>query len=98
MGLALTPAGITVAIYLGVMTMALGNVLTIRGMAGLPPGHSATLLLSDPIVATILGVTLLGEHLDPTALIGVALVLGALVMLARPNDPQPDQLLDTPTP
>ncbi|MEN9643460.1 MAG: hypothetical protein RL238_129 [Actinomycetota bacterium] len=83
---ALTPAGIVVAIYLGVMTMALGNVLTIRGMHGLSPGHSATLLLSDPGVATVLGVVLLDEHLDAAAVVGVALVLGALVTLARPGD------------
>ena len=79
----LTPRGAAVAVYLGVMTMALGNVLTIRGMHGLPPGHSATLLLSDPVVGTVLGLTLLGDGIDLTGVVGVVLVLGALVILAR---------------
>jgi DME family drug/metabolite transporter len=81
------PSGIALVLYLGVATMAIANALLTRGIHGLTPGPVATLMLTDPLVATILGVVVLGEVLAPVAAAGVVLVLAGLllqgVVLAR---------------
>jgi len=74
------PSGLALALYLGVATMAVANVLLARGIHGLRPGPVATLMLVDPVVATVLGVVVLGESLQPAAALGVLLVLGGIVL------------------
>ena len=44
----LAPAGAGVALYLGAITMALGNILPISGMRWLHPAPASTLLLAEP--------------------------------------------------
>lgn len=84
------PSGLAVAVYLGVVTMALANVFAVLGMRGMSPGPAATLLLADPLTATVLGVVVLGETLAPLAVVGLVLVLLGLVLQAyalRPEKP-----------
>jgi DME family drug/metabolite transporter len=84
-----TPSGVALALYLGVVTMALANVFAVLGMRGMTPGPASTLLLADPLTATVLGVALLGETLSPIAWVGLVLVLVGLVLQAyalRPED------------
>lgn len=93
------PTGIALALYLGIATMAVANTLLTRGIHGLRPGPVATLMLTDPLVATILGVTVLGEVLAPVAAVGVVFVLVGLmlqgVVLARetPDAEEPAPVL-----
>jgi DME family drug/metabolite transporter len=47
----------------------------------LPAGTVATLTLAEPVVATVLGALLLGEHLGPDGLAGMTLVIAGLAML-----------------
>jgi drug/metabolite transporter, DME family len=99
LGWAATPGGIALVLYLGVATMAVANVMLTRGIHGLPPGPVATLMLTDPVVATLLGVVVLGEALTPVAAVGVALVLAGLVLQgiviarAEPRDLEPAPVL-----
>ena len=90
------PRGIAVALYLGVATMAVANVLHARGIGGLTPGPVTTLMLADPVVATILGVVLLGESLAPVSMVGVLLVLAGLllqgVLVARSKSDEPESV------
>ena len=87
------------ALYLGVATMAIANVLLARGIRGLTAGPATTLMLADPVVATILGVVVLGETLAPVAAVGMLLVLaglllqGVLVARAAPGEPEPVPVL-----
>jgi drug/metabolite transporter, DME family len=74
------PSGIALVLYLGIATMAIANALLTRGIHGLTPGPVATLMLTDPLVATILGVVVLGEVLAPVAAVGVVLVLAGLML------------------
>ena len=74
------PSGIALVLFLGVATMAIGNVLLARGIHGLRPGPVATLMLADPLVATLLGVMVLGETLPPVAAVGAVLVLAGLLL------------------
>ncbi|MFM1864677.1 MAG: hypothetical protein RL677_457 [Actinomycetota bacterium] len=76
----LTTSGLTLAIYLGLITMALANVLYIIGLKGLTAGPTATLLLADPVTATLLGFIVLNESISTIGWIGIALVCTALVL------------------
>ena len=99
LGWVATPSGIGLVAFLGVATMAVANVILARGIHGLPPGPAATLMLTDPVVATLLGVAVLGESLTPIAGAGVALVLAGLLLQgvsvarAAPGDLEPAPVL-----
>lgn len=99
LGWLLEPTGLALALYLGVATMAIANVLLARGMRGLTAGPATTLMLADPVVATVLGVVVLGETLAPVAAVGMLLVLaglllqGVLVARAAPGEPEPVPVL-----
>ena len=75
-----TSSGILTAIYLGAISMALANTLQVVGLKRLSPAPTATLLLADPLTATILGIWVLDESITPIATIGLALVAIGLVM------------------
>ena len=75
-----TPAGLALALYLGVVTTTVAYVLFGRGLAVLPAGPVTTLVLAEPLVATALGVGLLDERLAPVGVVGVAVVLAGLVV------------------
>lgn len=83
LGWTLEPSGAAVVVYLGVVTMGIGNLFTIQGMKGLAPGPAATLLLSEPLMATLLGVVVLDESLSAGGVLGVGLILTGLVLQAR---------------
>jgi len=75
-----TGSGLLTAIYLGAISMALANTLQVVGLKRLSPGPTATLLLADPLTATILGVWLLDEAITPLAIFGLALVAIGLIL------------------
>ena len=79
----LTPQGIAMALYLGIVAMAIPNILWIKALATLPPGPASTLMLTDPAVATILGVVVFGERLAWTGIVGICLVVVGLVLQGR---------------
>jgi DME family drug/metabolite transporter len=76
----LTRSGLSLAIYLGLITMAVANVLYIIGLQRLTAGPTATLLLADPLTATLLGFIVLNESISTIGWIGIALVCTALVL------------------
>lgn len=75
-----SPGGLALAAYLGLLTTGLAYVLFGRGLAVLPAAPVTTLVLAEPLVATLLGVTLLDERLAAVAAAGAALVLAGLVL------------------
>ncbi len=75
----ISPRGFLLALYLGIVTMAIANSLQISGLRALPPGPAATLMLADPLTATLLGVLILREDLTLTATFGLLLVSVALI-------------------
>jgi DME family drug/metabolite transporter len=76
------PGGLAVAAYLGLATMSVANVVYLRGISHLAPGPVSTLGLADPVVATVLGVVVLGERPALGAWLGFALVAAGLVWQA----------------
>lgn len=75
-----TPSGVALALWLGLVTTTAAYVLFGRGLRHLPAGPVTTLVLAEPVVATVLGVVVLGEHLAPLGWVGAALVLAGLVL------------------
>ncbi|MRG60109.1 EamA family transporter [Agromyces sp. CFH 90414] len=77
-----TPAGIAMALWLGLVTTTLAYVLFGAGLRGLAPATVSTLTLAEPLTAGLLGVLLLGEHLAPAAWLGLAVLAAGIVVLA----------------
>ena len=77
-----SPTGIALALWLGLVTVALAYALFTWGLAGLTAATAATLTLGEPLTASILGITVLGERLAPLALAGLAVLAAGLVLLA----------------
>lgn len=74
-------SGVAAVLWLGLVTTTLAYLLFGVGLRSLQPGHIATLNLLEPVVATILGVLVLGEQLGMTGWSGTVLVLVALGLL-----------------
>ena len=81
LGWLLTVPGALFAGWLGLMTMALPNMLWINGMKVLPPGTVATLLVAEPLTATVLGVVRLHESLSVSSVVGLVAVVAGLALL-----------------
>ena len=88
-----TPGGWALAAYLGLVTTTVAYVLFGRGLAVLPAGPVTTLVLAEPVVATVLGVTVLDERLSTAGALGALLVLAGLalqgVAAVRRRSPSP---------
>lgn len=76
----LTVSGALLALYLGFFAMALPNILWVKGLTALAPGPSSTLMLTEPAVATLLGIMVLGETLTLAGVIGLVLVMVGLLL------------------
>jgi DME family drug/metabolite transporter len=77
-----TPRGIALALWLGLIPTTIAYLAYGAGLRHIPANDAATLTLSEPITATILGIILIHEHPSVTAWVGVVLVFAALVMLS----------------
>lgn len=76
-------AGWLLLVYLGVVPSALGYGLFLMGMRATAASVASIVTLAEPLTATILAWTLLGERLGAGGLPGAALLLGALAVLYR---------------
>jgi DME family drug/metabolite transporter len=68
------------AILLG----AIPGVIYVRGLEIIGPSRAAMLAYAEPLVAVIVGVAVWGEPVGWTALVGVVLVVGSGVYVAKP--------------
>lgn len=80
-----TGAGVAVALWLGVVTLAAGYLLFAAGLRHVPAATAATLTLAEPVTAGALGVLLLHETLGVQGWLGVAVVVGAVALLSVPS-------------
>ncbi|MHA7262824.1 EamA family transporter [Arthrobacter sp. TMN-37] len=71
-----------VAAYMALVPMFLGYLLFGYGLTRVRPSTATTLTLSEPAVAAVLAVVVVGEHLTPTGWAGLAAIGAALVVLA----------------
>jgi drug/metabolite transporter, DME family len=77
------PASIATLVYLGVATMALAYGLLYAGLRHTTGSAATVATLLEPVTAALLAALLLNERLPPTALIGGALILLAVVGLGH---------------
>lgn len=88
------PSGLALALYLGLVATTAGYLLFARGLARLPAGPVATLMLAEPVVATVLGVGVLGERLTLVSAVGVGLLLVGLLLQGVGVGASPQRLPD----
>ncbi|PPG91792.1 EamA family transporter [Rathayibacter sp. AY1F3] len=73
---------IPAVLWLGVATVAVAYTFFARGLRVLPAATVSTLTLLEPATATLLGVAVLGERLTTGAVLGVAVLVAAVLLLA----------------
>jgi DME family drug/metabolite transporter len=79
------PRGLIAVLYLGLGTTALSYFLYGRGLRTTPVATAATLALTEPAVAALLGLLVLGERLAPISVAGLVLLALSLVAVAVPE-------------
>lgn len=68
-------------IFMGVMCTSIAYLLFLSGLQKISSSSAVTLSLAEPLTAAMLGVLLVGEHLSTTSWVGVAMLLGGIVVL-----------------
>lgn len=76
------PSGIATVLYLGLVPTVLAYVLFGRALRSLPAATVTTLILAEPVIASALGVLVLGERPGIGAAVGAGLVLAGLLLVA----------------
>lgn len=76
------PAGLAMALWLGLVTVTVAYVLFGYGLTGLAPATVSTLTLAEPLTAGLLGVLVLGELLPAGAVLGLAVLAAGILVLA----------------
>ena len=87
-----TPDGLALALYLGIVPTALAYSLFARGLRSLDASEVTTLVLAEPLTATVLGVVVLDERVGAGGVLGAVLILAGLAVLALPR-PEPARRL-----
>jgi DME family drug/metabolite transporter len=82
-----SPQSIGIAAYLALGPMFVAYLLFGIGMRTLRSSTATTITLLEPFVATLLAVIVVGERLEPIGWIGLALILGAVTVLATARQP-----------
>ncbi|MEK5040191.1 DMT family transporter [Sporosarcina sp. FSL K6-3457] len=77
----LTGRGISVVLYLGIATTSVAYILFSVGLKRIPSSSAVTLSLAEPLTAAVLSVLVVGEQLNMTSWMGVALLLGGILVL-----------------
>lgn len=68
-------------LFMGLAATSLAYILFLAGLEKISSSSAVTLSLAEPLTATLLGVFLVGEYLSVTSWIGVALLLGGIIVL-----------------
>ncbi|MCJ1706489.1 DMT family transporter [Microbacterium sp. VKM Ac-2923] len=81
----LTPSGLALALWLGVVTTTVAYLLFGWGLARLTAVTVSTLTLAEPLAATLLGLFVLHEQLTPVGALGLALIAVGLAVVSVPS-------------
>ena len=80
------PAGLAMALHLGVLVTGLAYVLYGVGLRRLGAPTTVTLVLVEPVTAALLARFVLDESITATGWLGIAVVLAGLALAGRPRD------------
>ncbi len=78
-----TAAGLTMALYLGVVATGLAYVLFGFGLRRLTSATAVTLVLAEPLTAALLAAVVLDESIPALGWLGVVVVMLGLVLVGR---------------
>ena len=78
-----TPRGASVALYLGIATIAVSYLLYSISLRQLASSTVVTLTLVEPVTASLLGATILHEKLSATSWCGAGVILLGLIFVGR---------------
>jgi DME family drug/metabolite transporter len=81
-------AGVLMTAYLALVATVLAYGLFNSGLSAVPAGTAATLGLTEPLVAAVLGVVVLDEHLSPMSWLGAIIIVVALALMIRATHQQ----------
>ena len=73
-----------VGLYMAVVPMFLGYLSFGYGLARTPASTATTLTLTEPVVAAMLAMAVVGERLTPAGWLGVALIVSCLAIVTLP--------------
>lgn len=68
-------------LFMGLVATSLAYILYLAGLEKISSSSAVTLSLAEPLTAAMLGVFLVGEYLSPLSWMGVALLLGGIIVL-----------------
>lgn len=68
-------------LFMGVMCTSVAYLLFLSGLQKISSSSAVTLSLAEPLTAAILGVFFVGEYLSMTSWVGVAMLLGGILVL-----------------
>jgi len=87
-----TPQAFAVGAYMALVPMFLGYLLFGHGLTRVPASTATTVTLTEPAIATVLAVLIVGEHLTTLSWAGLATIAVVLVILASAptNTHQPE--------
>jgi DME family drug/metabolite transporter len=74
----LTTGGVSLGLWLGIVTVALAYWAYASGLKNLEPRETTMITLAEPVVATILGAVVLDERPAALAWFGIIIVIAAL--------------------
>jgi DME family drug/metabolite transporter len=80
---AATASGAAMLAYMAIGGTVLAYNCFNRGLRTVAPGTAATLGLTEPLVATLLGVVVVGERLGPVSWVGAVIVFASLLLMVR---------------
>ena len=83
--LAARPALLLSCLGIGLISTALPYALYTWGLQRMDSGRAAILVAVEPLVGSVLGMVFYGEPHDPPKLAGILLILGAVLLLNRPE-------------
>jgi DME family drug/metabolite transporter len=78
-----TTGGMSLGLWLGIVTVALAYWAYASGLAHLEPRETTMITLAEPVVATVLGALVLNERPASLAWIGIVVVIAALAYESR---------------
>jgi len=86
-----SPRSLAVVTHLGLVTAALAYWFFSRGLQRVQVSTAVTLSLAEPLTAGLLGLFVLGEHLNQLSFVGIALIFAGLAVLTFGGRAAPDR-------
>jgi DME family drug/metabolite transporter len=78
-----TTGGVSLGLWLGIVTVALAYWAYASGLKNLEPRETTMITLAEPVVATVLGALVLDERPAALAWLGIIVVIAALAYESR---------------